>query len=60
MTFRGHAGAVSNVRFSDGGHYLYSMGKTDCCVMQYKHELDMMELSDDEDEGEEKVRTGDN
>ena len=43
---------MSKVRFSDGGHYMYSMGKTDCCIMQYKHELDIMELSDDEAEGE--------
>ena len=58
MTFKGHAGAVSKVSFSEGGHYLYSMGKTDCCIMQYKHELDIMEFSDDEGEGEEKKETG--
>ena len=52
LAFRGHAGTVSTVRFSGGGHHVYSLGKTDCCIFQYKHELDKMELSDDEEEQE--------
>ena len=43
LTFRGHAGPISWVRFSEGGHYLYSTGKDDCCIFQWKHELGLME-----------------
>ena len=50
---RGHAGSIASVRFSDGGHYLYSAGAEDCCVFQWRHDLEVLEDDDHSDDDDE-------
>ncbi|GMH62047.1 hypothetical protein TrLO_g8072 [Triparma laevis f. longispina] len=50
LTFQGHCGPISRARFSEGGHYLFTTGRDDCCLFQWKHQLTEMD-EDDEDKG---------
>jgi len=38
--FRGHSGAIRRVRFMSDDSFLLSIGESDRCVMQWKHEAD--------------------
>jgi len=39
--FRGHTGSIGRVRFSKGGHFLYSVGREDNCIFQWRHEIEI-------------------
>jgi microtubule-associated protein-like 6 len=43
VSYRGHGGALSSMRFSPDDKFLYTTGSDDCCVMQWLHEADGFE-----------------